>query len=310
MNPTPYYRGMPLVDVSSLSAQERDEYSGIERRLMKGVHRAWQLMLTLMVLGVVPLFLGMIPLGSYFLFMITLTVIALVIAARLEWLATSFRKAADCDGRWTFGRDGVDLLVPGWVVVSGPKRLRRLDSAHLAWVGPEDDRTRSRLESLEKQELVYRQNRLIRISAVQLLGTLLAILAVMFAASGASLSIQSWALFAAMFTVGAELGRKGLMGFAATYRMEHDASGHIVPKRVAATEPAMQGASSRVPELLGCLHNIEVLPSRLLWTVDGKPAKWRVQNTVPTFVPRSLVNPRPGRRLLSRLVPRVRQAKP
>lgn len=300
---------MPLVEVSSVSPRERDEFSAIERRLMRGVHRVWRIMLTLMVLGVVPLFLGMIPLGDYFLFMITLTVIALVIAARLEWLATSFRKAADCDGRWSFGGDA-DLLVPGWIVVRGPQQVHRLDSADLAWVGGEDDRTRNRLEALEKQELVYRQNRLMRISAAQLLGSLLAILAVMFAATGAGLSILTWALFAAMFTVGAELGRKGLMGFAATYRMEHDASGTIVPKRIAAADPAMQGASSRVPELLGCLYSIEVLPSRLLWTVDGKPAKWRVQNTTPTFVPKSLVSPRTNRRLLGRLVPLLRRAKP
>lgn len=310
MNPSPFYRGMPLVAVRDLSLQERDEFASVERHLMHLVHSVWRVMITLMFIGVVPLGIGVISLGAYFVIMILLTLIALVIAARLEWLATAFRKAADCDGRWTFGRD-VELLVPGWIVVRGPQHVRRLDSAHLAWVGGEDDRpTRSRLEALEKQELVYRQNRLIRISAMQLLGTLLAILAVMFAASGAGLSILSWALFAAMFTVGAELGRKGLMGFAATYRMEHDGSGLIVPKRVAAAEPAMQGASSRVPELLGCLYSIEVLPSRLLWTVDGKPAQWRVQNTTPTFVPRSLVTPRTNRRLLGRLIPLVRRAKP
>lgn len=311
MNPLPYLRGAPLVEVRGVPEEELQSFRDRARALEKGIHLTWRVSLSVMLILVLPLVMGALDIGSYFIAIALLTLLTVAVTARMEYIAKIVRRASNSDQRWIFhGRtpaQPTDLLVPGWVTESPTGDLRPLDSRMLAWVDPRRARMAGKADTLESQELKYRHSKLVGHSALQVLGIVPLVIALAMAAGRWPLTWLQWLWAATLFLVGIEATRRGIAGLFAAWRLARDAETAPTVTFVSAAVPEMQGASGRIPELLGCLHGIEVLPSRLIWSVDGRPARWRVQNTTPTFAPKRLLVPRGQHRSIfarMRLLPR------
>lgn len=70
--------------------------------------------------------------------------------------------------------------------------------------------------------------------------------------------------------------------------------------RISVLSPAFKATADSIPDLEGALRQIEVVENGLLWTVDDRPAAWRIYGTEPVFIRRiALSLPSSGPALLT-----------
>jgi hypothetical protein len=186
-------------------------------------------------------------------------------------------------------KSSATLLYPSWIL-EDEGSFRPLPPGSIAFVGLDRHSIPGILSLDELQELRFRRERLESRSTWRLAAFLLApVNGYWLLRVGLSdrtpLALGLQAAMGLAFLFGLESLWYGLRGACAAKKLARDAEqGQLVS--LSSTSREVVDATRKQPLLLHALSEVEILGSGAIWSIDGKPASWRVHGTVPEFFPK------------------------
>lgn len=298
--PIPYLHGLPLVACQPLSDSERVE---LRRRSVVSGNRLVLLGVAgiIGVLAFIQLAISAFLPGEVCFFVLAF----LLVAIALTWVQLSQARSLYSDAagaihrltfrgrprrRWPFDRRQVQEVVvytPGWLKVT-PETAVVIQACRIgsvSYAAPERRSSSGLLTSNEYEELLFRTDRMLT------MGSWRSLLGGVILGAFLYMSVQArldW-LGVLVFGLGSLLGLKVLWGGLAMFRlglkMDSDCQRGPTLSTSSAASEAFAEASLRYPILERSLYHVEFLPCGVVWTLDGKPAPWRMTGGVPQYVP-------------------------
>lgn len=298
--PIPYLHGLPLVACQPLSDSEREELR--QRSAANGKR--------LVVLGVAGLICVLafiqVAVNAFLPGELCFFVLAfLVVTLALTWVQLSQARSLYSDAagaihrltfrgrprrRWPLDRRHVREMVvytPGWLRVTPdtPRAIQVCRVGSVSYAAPARRSSPGLMTSNEYEELLFRTDRMLTMGSWRSLlgGVILG--AFLYMSVQARLELMG--VF--VFGLGSLLGFKVFWGGVAMFRlglkMDSDCQRGPILTACSATSGALAHASLRYPILERSLYQVESLPCGVVWTVDGRPAPWRMSGGVPDYVP-------------------------
>lgn len=303
--PIPYLQGMPLVACSPLSESERSVLRGraasYARRLVPiGIAGAMGgLLLIQLIIN------SVVYAGVYFVLLVVLALGLAIAWVRHDHVRRLYTDAASASQRlvfrgqrrrfWMFGRrtEEVVVVTPGWIALpsKGGGGVRACRMGSVAYTSPARREANGSLTPNEYDELLFRTDRLLSLGVWRALFGCVLCGYLFYAASQMSLPWYGVLLFGLGSLFGLHSLREGWSMFRLGLKMDADCQRGAVLTTISATSPGLAHASLRYPILERSLSRVEFLPCGVVWSLDGKPAPWRLRGNAPDFVPPSALVP-------------------
>lgn len=298
--PIPYLNGLPLVACQPLSDSEREE---LRRRSEASAKRVVWLGVAGAIAG-----LGFIQVAANALLPgeVCFAVLAfLIITIAVAWVQLSQARSlyADAAGaihrltfrgrprqRWPFDQRRereVVVYTPGWLKFTTDRivGIQACRIGSVSYAAPARRSSPGLMTSNEYEELLFRTDRMLSMGSWWCLlgGVILG--AFMYMSVQARLDWLGVLVFGLGSLFGFKVLWRGISMFRLGLKMDCDCQRGPILTACSAASGALAHASLRHPILERSLYQVESLPCGVVWTVDGRPAPWRMSGGVPDYVP-------------------------